>query len=116
MNPRILIIDDEPLIALDFEVSLREEGFEVVGIARDESSALEYIDNTDLDFVVLDADLNGVSGERVAERLREVDLPYAVVTGYSARQLDWLNGATLIQKPADHKKLISEIRLKTNNR
>jgi DNA-binding response OmpR family regulator len=84
---RILIVEDEFIIALDNKVVLEDAGCKVGGIAATVQEAEELIDTKGWDAVVLDANLNGSSAEPVAERLRERDIPFVVLSGYSSDQM-----------------------------
>lgn len=109
MTKRILVVDDEPLIALDVELALIDAGFDVVGIARDAAAAAPYLAAGRVDLVVLDAVLDGTSAAPVADRLRGAGIPFVVASGYSAKQLPWLGSAPLIQKPFAEDQLIATV-------
>ncbi|KAB0676289.1 response regulator [Aureimonas leprariae] len=70
---RILIVEDEPLIALDLQAILEDAGHEVVGFATDLHRALEVASAyVNLDLALMDVDLaGGVDGVETARRLRE---------------------------------------------
>lgn len=106
---RILVVDDEALIALDVEAMLLAAGFDVVAIARDAAAAHPYLDRGAADLVVLDAVLNGESAAPLAERLRGANIPFVVASGHAARQLPWLGDAPLVQKPFAAGELIAAV-------
>jgi DNA-binding NarL/FixJ family response regulator len=67
---RILIVEDDVLIAMDAEMTLLDAGHEVVGIAADEEAAIALALRTSPDVLLLDLRLaRGGCGRRVAERL-----------------------------------------------
>ena len=67
---RILIVEDDVLIAMDAEMTLQDAGHEVVGTAADEESAVSLALALAPDVILLDLRLAaGGSGRRVAERL-----------------------------------------------
>ncbi|WP_152048968.1 response regulator [Aureimonas psammosilenae] len=67
---RILIVEDEPLIALDLEEMLQEGGFEVIGTAADMPSALALAEQQRPDAATMDIRLRGGSdGVETACRL-----------------------------------------------
>lgn len=115
MGANILIVEDEPLIAFDMEQTVRGAGFNVIGIARNTTDALQRIGHERIDVVILDANLNGQSAAPIAERLRTEGVPFVAVSGYSRRQLgDWLGNSPLLGKPYAADRLIAEIvRLQT---
>ena len=70
MSKKILIADDEPSIVTAVEFLLRREGYEVE-IARDGSDALERIEASRPDLVVLDVMMPQKSGYEVCRSIRE---------------------------------------------
>lgn len=97
---RILIIEDEPMIALDLQDLLEDGGFHVVGVAGKLEKAMEMIGNTTFDVAIIDANLGGVSSSPAAAALVERHLPFIVLSGYSLKQqeTEFPNGL-FIQKP-----------------
>ncbi len=59
MSNKVLIVEDEMLIALTYEMELKDRGFEVVGISPDAKSALDCIQQTSPDFALVDIHLKG---------------------------------------------------------
>ena len=56
---RILIVEDESILALDLENRLTREGCDVIGLASREAKALKLLEREQPDAVVLDLNLNG---------------------------------------------------------
>ena len=110
MSAKLLVVDDEPLIALDLEGMLMDAGYEVVAIARDIESARQHIDQSFVNLVILDADLNGTSSEPLARHLRSTGVPFVVASGYSANQLEWLGDTHHITKPIDQNRLLDAVK------
>lgn len=94
---RILIVDDESLIALHAEDILLELGAIPVGPSGSVEDALSHIDRRTCDAVLLDANLSGHSSEPIARRLTEEAIPFVIVTGYG--KLPWQETARVISKP-----------------
>lgn len=70
MPHRILIVEDEGIIALDLQDMLNEAGFETVGIARDMHMALHFAENREIDLVTMDVRLaSGTDGVETALKL-----------------------------------------------
>ncbi|MFF0447809.1 response regulator transcription factor [Streptomyces sp. NPDC004609] len=67
---RVLVVEDEPMLAGAIAEWLREEAH-AVDIVHDGASALERIDVNDYDVIVLDRDLPAVHGDEVCRRLAE---------------------------------------------
>jgi DNA-binding response OmpR family regulator len=80
---RILVVEDEPMIALATATALAETGCTVVGPARTLAQALRLAKDEQLDAAVLDRNLGGYYSDSVAVQLRDRDVPFAVVTGYA---------------------------------
>ena len=92
----VLIVEDDPIIALDFEDTVLRLGVTTVRIAGSVSRALQLIDERAPDFVLLDVGLVREKSFAVAERLEALGIPFAFVTGYS---IDVALPATLANKP-----------------
>jgi CheY-like chemotaxis protein len=108
---RILIIEDEPLIALDLQESLADAGFDVAGVAGRLQQALQLIAGTTFDAAVVDANLAGESAAPAAAALVERGVPFIVLSGYSLeQQQEQFGGTVFIQKPCQPDVLIGALR------
>jgi CheY-like chemotaxis protein len=84
-RPRILTVDDDPIVRADLRVILEDAGFAVVPDARNGDEAIEHAREHAPDLIVLDLGLPGVDGFDAATRiLRERDVPIIALTGHSA--------------------------------
>ena len=83
---RILIVDDEPLIAMMAGDWLDELGHAAVGPAHDLDGALALAER-DLDAAILDLTLGAHESYPVAVRLRERGVPFAFATGHGREYL-----------------------------
>jgi len=92
----VLIVEDDPIIALDFEDTILRLGVKTVRTAGTVSRALQLIEERAPDFVLLDIGLVREKSFAVAERLEALGIPFAFVTGYST---DVALPATLAKKP-----------------
>jgi DNA-binding response OmpR family regulator len=111
---RVLVVEDEGLIALEIETLLKEMGCVVFGPAPTVARALALIAQEEADFALLDVNLGGTRSTPVAEALRERGMPYALITGYDADQLPEpaLGGIPYLGKPIDYRaleRLLTEI-------
>ena len=80
---RILLVEDDFLIAEDFAASFKAAGAEVVGPVATVRDALALIARADrLDGAVLDINLQGQMADAVADALRARGVPVAFATGY----------------------------------
>ena len=80
----VLIVEDDPIIALDCEDTLLGFGVKSVRTASSVAKALVMIDQRPPDFALLDVSLIREKSFAVAERLDGLKIPYAFVTGYGA--------------------------------
>lgn len=79
---RLLVVEDEPLVAFDNEHGLREAGYEVVATVDNVPDAVRVLEDEPLDLVLLDLNLHGEdSGLDVAEAARAKGVPVLLVTG-----------------------------------
>lgn len=107
---RVLIVEDEYMIALDAAAALEHAGCEVVGIAATVNKALRLLDDERCDAVVLDANLWGDSAEPVAAALLQRGIPYLVVSGYSTGQRPGLLAtAPFLSKPCAPAELVAAV-------
>ena len=80
----VLIVEDDPIIALDFEDTILGFGVKSVRIAGTVARALELISDRPPEFALLDIGLVREKTFAIAERLDALNIPFAFVTGYSA--------------------------------
>ena len=79
---RILVVEDEPLVAFDNEYSLSDAGYEVVATVDNLAEAAEVIEREDLDLVLTDIKLRGEGdGLDVARAAAAKGVPALFVTG-----------------------------------
>ena len=103
MATDVLIIEDEPIIAMDLESLVESQGHRVIGIAQTHSEALALIDNEKPGLVLADIQLaDGSSGlEAVNEILKTITVPVIFVTAYPEQLLtgERPEPAFLVTKP-----------------
>ena len=80
----VLIVEDDPIISLDFEDTVLGFGVKAVRVAGNVTRALKMIEERAPDFALLDVGLVREKSFAVAERLEELGIPFAFVTGYGA--------------------------------
>lgn len=80
----VLIVEDDPIIALDFEETILGFGATTVRTAGSVARALEMIADRAPDFALLDVGLVREKSFAVAERLNTLKIPFVFVTGYGA--------------------------------
>ena len=104
---RILVVEDEPIVAWDLADALERQGCQVVGPAYDMAQAEKLSREHVLDGAVLDVHLGGRKVFPVADILSEGTIPVCFVTGYGVTGLrpDDLDHPVL-QKPVDPQHLV----------
>jgi len=80
----VLIVEDDPIIALDFEDTILGFGVTQVRTAGSVAQALDLIGGRVPDFALLDVGLVREKSFAIAERLRALQIPFVFVTGYGA--------------------------------
>ena len=97
----ILIVEDEFLIALDTEDTLRDLGHDVAGPALTLDEGLAIARDERIDAALLDVNLTDGTSRPIAELLRAKAVPFAYVTGYGhAPTEDGFPAAPVVGKPA----------------
>jgi len=97
---KVLIIEDESLLAMLLEDFLVRIGCEVAGAASRFNDAMEKARSLTFDVAILDVNLNGQKSYPIAEALAARDAPFIFATGYGlACPPPSLRGAPLLQKP-----------------
>jgi len=116
-GPRVLLVEDEPVILRLLQVNFRLEGFEVDACA-DGEEALRRAEANPPDAVILDVLLPGLNGFEVCERLREqpatASVPVVMVTA-QAQDEDRARGYALgvheyVTKPFEPSELVATVR------
>jgi DNA-binding NtrC family response regulator len=80
----VLIVEDDAIIALDFEDTMLGFGVKTVRTAASVAKALEMIADRAPDFALLDVGLAHEKSFAIAERLDALKIPFAFVTGYGS--------------------------------
>jgi DNA-binding response OmpR family regulator len=107
---RILVVEDEALVAMLVEDGLTEAGAKVIGPARSVDEAMTLIETSEVTAAVLDVNLGGERVTPVAERLSRMRVPFVFATGYAADcEAGRHAGAPVLQKPFDLERLTSTL-------
>lgn len=97
---RILIVEDEMIVAMLIEDILSDAGATIVGPAARVARALDLLSEGTVDAALLDVNLAGEMTTPVAEELRRRGIPFAFATGYGAAGVPaGFSGQPLLQKP-----------------
>jgi PAS domain S-box-containing protein len=107
---RVLVLEDEAVVAMEIAQVLTKAGFEAIGPARAASQALRLINEAGCDVAVLDVNLGNETSETVALKLMERGTPFITLSGYSKEQHPLVfNGTRSLIKPLRPKLLIAEL-------
>lgn len=99
---KVLVVEDEALVAMLVEDALLDAGFAVIGPAATVEEALALLDRETPDAVVLDLNLAGETSTPVADSLAARGIPYVIATGYGATGLPaGHQDAMVLAKPYD---------------
>lgn len=79
---RVLIVEDEPLVAKFLEEMVAEIGCVVAAVASNVDEATEKLSSTEFGVVILDLNLNGARAFQIAESLARKQVPFVFATGY----------------------------------
>ncbi len=97
---RVLVVEDEALLAMTLEDWLVEWGFEVVGPAMTLAAASEMAASASFDIAILDVNIGGEVSYDVAALIGKRGIPFIFATGYgSPSQQDGRPSVTVVHKP-----------------
>jgi two-component SAPR family response regulator len=97
---RVLIIEDEYVVALDIASAVTTRGGVVIGPVGTVDGALKAINNADVDGAILDVSLRGKLGFEVADALADRHIPFVFATGYDAGAVPARHAkVTRVEKP-----------------
>lgn len=99
---RVLVLEDEWIIAEQIEAALEDGGYEVVGPVGRLDAAMVLMKGEAIDAAVLDINVHGDRSFRAAEQLARDSIPFVFLSGYSETALpSELRNRPLLQKPVD---------------
>ena len=107
---RVLVVEDDGLIAADLADVLTNAGYEVVGPTGVVADALHLVETVGCDIAVLDINLGRETSEAVAHSLRDRGTPFLVVSGYTVHQSPTIfHDAPRLSKPVGDTTLILNV-------
>lgn len=112
MQKSVLIVEDEPLIAVDFAMLLEMHGWRVIGPVATVIAALHLLSNETPSAGLLDVDLGGETITPVAEYLAARGTPFVLSSAYADPARiggTVLAGALNVGKPAQDKALVKAL-------
>ncbi len=103
---RILVVEDEAIVALALCDLLHELGFEVIGPFGNLGDAVHATEALDFEAAILDVNVDGQMIYRVADVLSKRDIPFVFVTGYGPESISSrFRHIPVIQKPIEREKI-----------
>jgi DNA-binding response OmpR family regulator len=96
---RVLVVEDEWLIADEICHQLLKAGYRVVGPVPSVHEALSFIGEGEVDAALLDYRLNDENSCPIAEELVAHDIPFAFLTGYDPGEIEYGRKHPCLQKP-----------------
>jgi len=98
-NCRILVVEDEFLIAAALCDMLEDAAAVVVGPATTIAAAMQILQEQPVDAAILDMNLNGQWSDPIAVDLQSRRIPFVFTTGYGANERTERFGARVVPKP-----------------
>ena len=114
----VLIVEDDAIIALDFEDTILGFGVKDVRTCGSVARALKLIEDRAPDFALLDIGLFSEKSFAVAERLKAMRIPFAFITGYNGEMVlpPALKGTPRLPKPCTRDALEATLRQRSGRR
>ena len=108
---RVLLVEDEVIVALELSMELEDRGAEVVGPAHSLPEAQVLAEEGGIDAAILDVDLQGKDVYPVAERLMRAGVPFVFHTGHGDRSelRRRFDGAVVCTKPTLSEELVETL-------
>ena len=94
----ILILEDEPLLALDLEMIIQDLGGRVIGPASTIAEGVYAAESEAVDAAILDINIRGERSDPVADILKTRAIPFGFATGYGSRGVAE-DGRKVLTKP-----------------
>jgi DNA-binding NtrC family response regulator len=108
-NTRVLVVEDEGILAMDLQDLLESHGAIVIGPAATVENALALAGSKNIDCAILDVNVAGKTVFAVAQVLSDQGIPFLFQTGHGDMQAlsrDWPGSEVLI-KPVSYDRLLS---------
>lgn len=107
---RILLIEDEALVAMELEAELLAAGCVVVGPAGNIPSAQRLIEEAEIDAALVDANLAGRPVDELAAALKRRGVPFAFATGYGRDGLPQdFRDSPILTKPFSREQMLATV-------
>lgn len=111
IKQRILIVEDEAMLALVLEQDLADAGYQTIGPFTDVQTASRAACEEQFDKAVLDINLRGEMSYPVAQSLWERNIPFLFLSGYGAESMpEHFRGLPRLSKPYESRQLLQLIK------
>ena len=107
---RVLVVEDEPVVAMCLEDILEGLGCETVGPVARLAEGLALAENEALGAAILDINLGGERSTPIAEALRRRGVPFAFASGYGTCP-EGFDGPPMIEKPYREAEVVAALRV-----
>lgn len=109
LQRRVLIVEDEVILAFDLSDAVEEMGYAVLGPALSLAEGLRLAEEEAIDCALLDVNLGGeLTSRSIADRLRDKGVKLAFVSAYSRHQIEFLHhDESVFGKPLSRSTLTS---------
>ncbi|MCL7999943.1 GAF domain-containing protein [Brucella sp. 21LCYQ03] len=109
----VLVVEDQSLIAMDVEDTLRVMGAQDVRLVSDTDEAITALTSFQPQIAILDFNLGSVTSEVVAEHLRDRGIPFIFMTGYSDQSSipERFRNIEVVRKPINNDSLATKLEL-----
>lgn len=117
---KLLIVEDEPIIAQDLQMCMEDAGFEVIGISDNADQALHLISESLPDLALLDINIRGqIDGIDLANQINNrFGIPFVFLTSYydktTLSRASLVNPSAYILKPFKEEEMVMNVRLALN--
>ena len=109
---RVLIVEDEHLLAMDLEDTLKTHGAHIIGPYGNLDAAYRRAERDHFDVGIIDINLRDDAAYPVADELMRQHIPFCFCTGYDASVVpDRFAGARVFRKPYDTSEVVEHIGL-----
>jgi DNA-binding NtrC family response regulator len=109
-SARVLVVEDEPIVALDLERTFTEAGATVIGPAYSVAEAMELARGASVDVAILDVRLGEETSRDVVDMLTSRGVPMLIYSGQVEDMVDVASGEAIrLSKPASRRALIGAV-------
>lgn len=116
MKKRVVLVEDESIVRMDVKMILEDAGYEVVGEAGNGEKAIEIVDQTKPDLIIMDIKMPKMNGLKASKVItQKYNIPILLLTAYSQKDfIDKAKEANIvgyIVKPVSSDRLIPSVEI-----